>query len=77
MDLSNRTQDLIADSYTCEVCDRLCLAGSQDWIKEVKLSYNYMGARSIPVGGGVCTMCLEFLLAPGGAVDKKALAAQR
>ena len=77
IDLSNRMRDLFADSYSCEICDRVCLAGSQDWMKEVRLAYSYMEARFIPVGGRLCTTCLEFLLTPDGAVDQKALAALR
>ena len=77
MDLSNRILVLIADSYTCEICDRLCLARSQDWMKEVKLAYSHKGARFIPVGGRLCATCLEFLFTLDGVVDKKILAALR
>jgi len=69
MDLSIRIRDLIAESYSCEVCDRLCLAGSQGWMKEVRLAYSHKGARFIPVGGRLCATCLEFLLTPDGSVQ--------
>jgi hypothetical protein len=62
MDLSPRLRELAFNSYKCDLCDEMCVIGSQEWLKEVRLAKRLEGGREIALRGRLCTACMLYLI---------------
>jgi hypothetical protein len=56
-----RIEELITESYECELCDEMCAIRSEDWLKEQRLLRKYPRAGWVGVEGRLCRSCFVFL----------------
>lgn len=61
MGLLPRIEELVLESYECELCDEMCAIRSEDWMEKQRLQWRLSGADWVSVMGRLCQSCLTFL----------------
>jgi hypothetical protein len=56
-----RIEELITESYECEICDEMCAIRSDDWMTIQKLLRKSSRAGWVGVEGRLCRSCFVFL----------------
>ena len=59
--LSPRIEELVTESYECELCDEMCAIRSEDWMTKQRLIRKSSRAGCVGVEGKLCRSCFEFL----------------
>lgn len=60
-DLTPRMEELVNESYECELCDEMCAIRGEDWLEKQKLQWKSPGAGPVGLEGRLCHSCLVFL----------------
>jgi hypothetical protein len=56
-----RVEELITESYECELCDEMCAIRSEDWMTKQRLLRKSSRAGWVGVEGRLCRFCFVFL----------------
>jgi hypothetical protein len=56
-----RIEELITESYECELCDEMCAIRSKDWMTKQRLLRKSARAGWVGVEGRLCRSCFVFL----------------
>jgi hypothetical protein len=56
-----RIEELVTESYECEICDEMCAIRSKDWMTKQRLLRKSSRAGWVGVEGRLCRSCFVFL----------------
>jgi hypothetical protein len=59
--LSPRIEEILTESYECELCEEICAIRSEDWMKTQRLQWKAPGTVWVGVEGRSCRSCFVFL----------------
>jgi hypothetical protein len=57
-----RIEEILIESYECELCEEICAIRSEDWMKKQRLQWKAPGTGWVGVEGRLCRSCFVFLI---------------